>query len=192
MGKQMLALPFHIEVQRADDFSFEVRAGENIFPLALQDFHKSYFRELFISCLAFLQLLSLTWTLSFARIFSLQLHILLLLSQSLFFYQEVECTSICPWHGDHTKFRSLLCSSIIPISHQCSCFFKWLESRTAVIQANTTDLYAIVNIREVFKCLFRGQVIWATGIFFKERQCLKYADKWGKKNNVATFYWQQK
>lgn len=67
----MLVLLFHTELQRTDDFSLEVRAGENSFPLTLQDFHKSYFKELFISCFAFLQLLSLIRTLSFAHIFFL-------------------------------------------------------------------------------------------------------------------------
>lgn len=191
MGKQMLALPFHIEFQRTDDFSLEVRAGESIFPLTLQDFHKSYFKELFISCLAFLQLLSLIWTLFFAHIFFYSC-ISFYCSLNCFFYQEVECTSICPSHGDHTKVRNLIYLCIIPISHQCNFFLKSLESKTAVIQANTTDLYAVLKISEVFRYLFGGQFIWATRIFFKEKQCLKYTDKWRKKNPLPTFYWQQK
>jgi len=55
----MLALPFQVEFQSAEDFSLEFRTGESIFLLTLQDFHKSYFKELFISCLVFVQLLSL-------------------------------------------------------------------------------------------------------------------------------------
>lgn len=51
--QEMLALPFHMDFQRADDFCLEVRAGENIFPLTLQDFHKSYFNAVYFLVLPF-------------------------------------------------------------------------------------------------------------------------------------------
>lgn len=121
MEKQMLALPFQIEFQRTDYFSSEVRAGECIFPLTLQDFHKRFFKELFISCLAFIHLLSLIWTLSFTHIFFCSC-IFFYCSLNCFFYQEVEWTSICPSPGDHKKFRSLIYLCIISISCQCSFF----------------------------------------------------------------------
>ena len=148
----MLALPFQVEFQSAEDFSLEFRTGESIFLLTLQDFHKSYFKELFISCLVFVQLLSLIWTLSFAHFFSTAAYPFIALSIAFFIRRS--STSICPSHGDHTKFRSLIYLCIIPISHQCSFFLNRLESKTAVVQANTTDLFAELKISEVFRCLF--------------------------------------
>lgn len=119
----MLVLLFHTELQRTDDFSSEVRAGENSFPLTLQDFHKSYFKGLFISCFAFLHLLSLIWTLSFAHIFfsSLQLHILLLLSIAFFlsgswvhfnlsfawWSHQVQKTNLTLYHSNFTPVQFL-------------------------------------------------------------------------------------
>lgn len=192
MGKQMLALPFHIKFQRTDDFSLELRAEESIFPLTPQDFHKSYFNELFISCFAFLQTLSLIWTLSFPHIFFYSC-ISFYFSLSCFSYQEVECTSVCPLHGFHTKFRSTIHLCIIPVSHQCSFFLKRLESKTAVIQANTTDLYPVLKIGEVFRCLFGGQFIWVTWDIFQGKTMLEICRQkvcvWG---TLPTFYWQQK
>lgn len=190
MEKQMLALPFHIEFQRIDDISLEVRAGECIFPLTLQDFHKIFFKELFISCLAFLQLLSLIWTLSFAHIFFYSC-ISFYCSPNCFFYQEVECTSICPSHGDHKKFRSLIYLCIIPISCQCSFFLKRLVSKTAVVQANTADLYAALKIIQVFRCLFGGQFPGHWDIP-QGKALLEICRKMEERKILLNFYWQWK
>lgn len=133
--KQMLAFPFHIEFQRTDDFSLEVRAGECIFPLTLQDFHKRFFKELFISWLAFLQLLSLIWTLSFAHIF---------FYSCLSFYYSTNCFFLSggwvhfnlsfTWWPQKVQESDLFVyhSNFMPVQF----LLKRLESKTTVVQTN--------------------------------------------------------